>query len=92
MKIKTSSQFRKDIKRLIKRGFDISLIEKAIEILETGNPLPEEYNSHPLKGEWKGCYEFHIKSDWIVIYEIIEEKLVLILLRTGTHQDLFKNY
>lgn len=92
MKIKISSQFKKDLKRMRKQGKDLSLLREAISYLESDIELPDKYKNHQLKGEWNGACEFHIKADWLVIYEIIEGDLILVMLRTGSHQELFKNY
>ncbi|WP_044565099.1 type II toxin-antitoxin system YafQ family toxin [Anaerococcus provencensis] len=92
MKIKISSQFKKDLKRMRKQGKDLSLLREAISYLENDKELPEKYKNHQLKGEWNGAYEFYIKADWLVIYEIIDNNLILVMLRTGSHQELFRNY
>lgn len=92
MKIRQSSQFKRDLKRIRKQGYDLSLFKEALSYIQNGKPLPAKYKNHPLKGEWSGTFEFHIKGDWLVIYEIIEEEIALVLLRTGSHQELFKNY
>lgn len=73
MKIKISSQFKKDLKRLRKQGKDLSLLKEAISYLEKDLALPAKYKNHPLRGEWSGTYEFHIKGDWLVIYEVVDE-------------------
>ncbi len=87
--IKYQSAFKKDYKRIKKRGYDTRLLEKVIEILASGQPLPKEYRDHPLSGDYIGCRECHISPDWLLVYEIIAGDLVLYLTRTGTHSDLF---
>ncbi|MBO4512670.1 MAG: type II toxin-antitoxin system YafQ family toxin [Victivallales bacterium] len=87
--VKFTSQFKKDYKLAIKRGRDISILEKIIEMLADGQTLPEEYNDHQLIGNFKGCRECHIAPDWLLIYKLFEDVLVLELSRTGTHSDLF---
>lgn len=87
--IKYQSAFKKDYKRIKKRGYDTRLLEKVIEILAAGQPLPKEYRDHPLSGDYIGCRECHIAPDWLLVYEIIAGDLVLYLTRTGTHSDLF---
>ena len=87
--IKRSSRFKKDFKAAKKRGYDIKLLEEVVKILAKGEPLPEQYLDHPLKGNYKGCRECHITPDWLLIYEIFDDTLILYLTRTGTHSDLF---
>lgn len=89
LKIKYHTSFKKDYKRVIKRGYDIKLIEEIIYKLANGEQLPEKNKDHPLSGEYAGCRECHITPDWLLIYEINNEELVLYLTRTGTHSDLF---
>jgi len=87
--IKPTSKFQKDLKRAEKRGYNISLLTEVIAILAKGEPLPEKYLDHPLKGDYKGCRECHITPDWLLVYRKNEDTLFLYLTRTGTHSDLF---
>ncbi|MCL2068312.1 MAG: type II toxin-antitoxin system YafQ family toxin [Oscillospiraceae bacterium] len=93
MKIKfkpiRTSQFKRDYKLIKKRGYDTKLLAEVVGILAKGEPLPEKHNDHPLKGDYKGCRECHITPDWLLIYEISDNTLILYLTRTGTHADLF---
>lgn len=84
-----TNQFKKDYKLSIKRGLDINLLDNAIRILADGNPLPVEYKDHQLSGNWKGHRECHIRPDWLLVYRMTEDILILTLSRTGTHSDLF---
>lgn len=84
-----TSRFKKDYKNLIKRKLNINLIDDAIRILAQGKTLPAHYNDHSLSGTWKGFRECHIAPDWLLIYSIEDNDLVLVLSRTGTHSDLF---
>ncbi|MDR1703936.1 MAG: type II toxin-antitoxin system YafQ family toxin [Clostridiales bacterium] len=84
-----SSRFKRDVRRADKRGKDLALLEEVIDLLADGKRLPFIYNDHPLKGNYKGYRECHIESDWMLIYKIEKNILVLSLFRTGTHQDLF---
>lgn len=88
-KIVQTGIFKKDLKRLIKRGYDLSLIGNVVDILASGNKLPPEYKDHNLSGKYKECRECHITPDWLLIYEITNDNLILYLTRTGTHSDLF---
>ena len=87
--IRYQSAFNKDFKRIKKRGYNTSLLEKVIGILAEGNELPPEYKDHALTGDYAGCRECHITPDWLLIYEINNGELLLYLIRTGTHSDLF---
>ena len=87
--IKYQATFKKDYKRIKKRGYDTRLLENVIGILAEGKTLPEEYKDHGLSGDYKGCRECHISPDWLLIYEISEKELILYLMRTGSHSDLF---
>lgn len=84
-----STKFKKDYKLAIKRGLDIDLLDTAIQILADTGTLPDEYLDHPLSGNYKGFRECHIQPDWLLIYKIVDDKLALVLTRTGTHSDVF---
>ena len=89
-KIKPTIKFQKDLKRIKRRGYDISLLTEVIKKLSLGEDLPPKNQDHYLIGDFKGCRECHITSDWLLIYEIDDDTLFLYLTRTGTHSDLFK--
>jgi addiction module toxin, relE/stbE family len=88
-KIRPSAKFQKDLKRIQKRGYDITLLKDVLNLLVNGKVLPIKYKDHNLSGNFKGCRECHITPDWLLIYEIAENELILYLTRTGTHSDLF---
>lgn len=87
--IKYQAAFKKDYKRTVKRGYDMRLLEKVIELLANQKPLPEKNRDHQLSGDYAGCRECHITPDWLLIYEVADEELILYLTRTGSHSDLF---
>ena len=89
LKIRYNTSFKKDYKRVIKRGYNAKLMEEIIQKLAKGEQLPEKNKDHPLSGNYSGCRECHITPDWLLIYEIDNGELVLYLTRTGTHSDLF---
>ncbi len=91
-KIKRSSQFKKDFKTIVKRGYDLTELENVIRILKNGGVLPEKYKDHPLKNskEYLDCRELHIEPDWLLVYKYYDNQVILYLMRTGTHSDLFK--
>lgn len=86
-----SKQFRKDIKLAQNRGYNMSWITEVIKILAAGEKLPDKYRDHPLTAsrKYKGVNECHIQPDWLLIYKIDNNKLMLYLSRTGSHSDLF---
>ena len=87
--VKPTTQFKKDYKRAMKRGLKIELLEKVVELLAMGEALPEKNRDHELSGNWIGHRECHIQPDWLLVYRIEDDVLVLTLTRTGTHSDLF---
>ena len=87
--IKYQAAFKKDYKRIVKRGYDMRLLEKVIELLANQKLLPEKNRDHQLSGDYAGCRECHITPDWLLIYEVADEELILYLTRTGSHSDLF---
>ena len=87
--IKPTSQFQKDLKKMVKQHKDLSLLTEIINNLANAVPLPEKNKDHELSGNFKGCRECHIQPDWLLIYEINNNELILYLTRTGSHSDLF---
>ncbi len=88
-RLKPTSRFQKDLKRIQKRGYQIQLIKEVVRKLSDGETLEAKYKDHQLSGDYAGCRECHITPDWLLIYEIYEDELILYLTRTGTHSDLF---
>lgn len=86
-----TGQFKKDYKLAVKRGCDPKKLEKVIRILCNEETLPETYRDHPLNNSknYKGMRECHIEPDWLLVYKIVHEMLILKLIRTGTHSNLF---
>lgn len=82
-------KFKKSLKLAKKRGLDLNLLEKLITSLQNNSPLEEKYRDHELRGKYKGFRECHIAPDWLLIYMKEEDVLVLTLIDTGTHSDLF---
>ncbi|MBS5646614.1 MAG: type II toxin-antitoxin system YafQ family toxin [Lachnospiraceae bacterium] len=87
--VKTTNQLKKDFKLAMKRGLNIDLLETVIATLALGEPLPDKNKDHALTENWIGHRECHILPDWLLIYRIEEEVLILTLARSGTHSDLF---
>ncbi len=87
--IDRTSAFKRDYKRAIKRGLPMQKLKDVVAKLANGEPLPSANRDHPLSGNWAEHRECHIASDWLLIYQIKDSKLVLELTRTGTYADLF---
>jgi len=89
LKIRYSSKFKKDFKTVVKRGYDIKLLEEVLNLLIEERILPQKYLDHTLNGNYAGHRECHITPDWLLVYKIEKGILILSLTRTGTHSDLF---
>ena len=87
--IKYQAAFKRDYKRIKKRGYDLRLLEDVIALLAQEQELPPAYRDHALTGDYSGCRECHIARDWLLVYEVLQDELLLYLTRTGTHSDLF---
>lgn len=87
-KLKLLGRYKKDLKRIHKRGKDIEKLENVVTILRTDIPLPLSAHPHKLAGEWEGFWECHIEPDWLLIYDVTEE--AVLLAGTGSHPDLFE--
>lgn len=87
--IRNTSQFKKDFKLAKRRGLNIALLKDIVTKLANGEPLEARHKDHPLSGNWIGHRECHIQPDWLLIYRIEDDILVLTLARTGSHSDLF---
>ena len=90
--LEVSNKFKKDFKRCIKRGLPIVKIQEAMRLLETTGALPQEYKPHKLVGKYAGKWECHINgpnSDWLMVWDQNDTELTLLMLRTGSHPDIF---
>ena len=88
-RLQQTTQFKKDCKLMKRRGLDLRDLAHIIELLQNGQPLPSENRDHELVGTFAGFRECHIHPDWLLIYYIRQERLVLVCARTGSHSDLF---
>ena len=89
LEVVLSNRFRRDLKRAVRRGCDPALLESVVNLLAARRPLPDANRDHALTGNWIGYRECHIQPDWLLIYKVSDNELVLLLMRTGTHSDLF---
>ena len=87
MNVAQTKQFKKDVKRMRKRGKDLEKVKDVIDLLVAEEPLLPKNRDHKLGGNWIGRRDCHIEPDWILIYKLTEDELLL--ERTGTHSDLF---
>ncbi len=87
--VKVTKKFKRDYKLAMKRGRNIQLLEDVVADLARGIPLPEKYKDHALIGDYAGYRECHIQPDWLLVYRLEDDVLVLTLFRTGSHSDLF---
>jgi len=84
-----TTQFKKDLKRITKRGYNIALLKNVIDALCMGEKLDSSFRDHALSGNYSGFRECHIKPDWLLVYAISGTDLILTASRTGSHADLF---
>lgn len=89
LEIVLSNQFKKDLKLANKRGLNLELLNEVVTKLANQEELPQSNKDHELSGNYKGFRECHIKPDWLLIYKIHNDELILFLTRTGSHSDLF---
>ena len=87
LEVKQTVQFKRDLKLCAKRRYDLNLLIAAVDILRIPAALPPQYRAHSLSGDWVNHQECHIQSDWLPIYSV--ESNTLVLYRTGSHFDLF---
>ena len=89
LRIEYSTRMKHDVKLMKKRGKDMHKLTDLLMLLASGNPLPEAYRDHALSGQWKGTRECHIEPDWLLMYVLHDDVLVLTATATGSHADLF---
>ena len=88
-KIRYETRMKKDVKRMKRQGKDMSKLENVLDLLAAGPPLPPNYRDHLLIGGFRGFRECHIEPDWLLIYRIYEDTLILSATATGSHAYLF---
>ena len=84
-----TNQFKKSVKLCKKRGLDLKLLHTSIDLLQKNGSLPEQYGTHKLSGKYLGCMECYIKPDWLLVWKQNDLELILLLVDTGSHSDLF---
>ena len=91
LKLEFTGRFKKDYKIAVKRGFNPKRLEEVLELLQTEEVLPSKYRDHQLfnSRNSQNMSECHIEPDWLLVYQVIDDELILRLIRTGSHSDLF---
>ena len=87
LELEVTNQFKRDLKLAKKRGKNKEKLDEVVEVLLQEKPLPQKYQDHPLSGNYKDHRDCHIEPDWLLIYRITSQNLILV--RTGSHSDLF---
>lgn len=87
--VKFTGQFKRDLKLAKKQGKDVDKLFNVIRTIAEGKKLDEKYRDHNLSGDYVGCRECHVEPDWLLIYEVIDNILVLMVYRVGSHSELF---
>lgn len=85
--VRRTAQFRRDVKKILRRGKDLEKLLHVVEILSQGKKLNPEYHDHPLRGKYTDKRDCHIEPDWILIYTVENDEIIL--YRTGSHSELF---
>ena len=91
LRLAFTSQFKRDYKLAIKRGCNPAKLEEVVTLLQAEKPLPERFRDHDLTNSrnYKDMRECHIETDWLLVYKVYRDILILKLIRTGSHSDLF---
>ena len=87
LQIQATSEFEADFRRMARSGKDTTLFWELVSLLAEQKNIPTEYRDHELSGRWRGVRDIHIESDWLLLYQITENELILV--RTGSHEELF---
>ncbi len=87
--VKFTGQFKRDLKLAKKQGKDIHKLFDVISKIAEGRKLDEKYRDHNLYGDYAACRECHVEPNWLLIYEVLDDVLVLMVYRVGTHSELF---
>lgn len=89
--IKTTKEFDKHLRKIAKQGKDLNKLKKIVNTLACGGTLEAKYRNHKLRDNkyFKNCYECHIEADWLLVYQYLDNKLILLLVNTGSHSELF---
>jgi mRNA interferase YafQ len=89
LEIELTNRMKRDAKLMKKRGKDMSKLTETLKLLAGRVPMPKRYRDHQLSGDLKDFRECHIEPNWLLLYRIFEDRLILSASGTGTHADLF---
>jgi mRNA interferase YafQ len=87
LELRTTTAFERDLRRVNKQGKDLDKLEAIVNILQAQEHLPARCRPHPLRGNWTRHWDCHVEPDWILLYKLTDKALILV--RTGSHADLF---
>jgi mRNA interferase YafQ len=87
LELRTTTAFERDLRRIDKQGKDLDKLEMVVNTLQARGQLPARCRPHPLRGTWAGHWDCHVEPDWLLLYRLTDEALILV--RTGSHVDLF---
>ncbi len=87
--VRTSNKYKRELRKVLSRGYQLQKLDRVIEIIASGENLPAKYADHPLHGNMEGYRECHVEFDWVLVYRIYQDELILLLTGTGTHSDIF---
>lgn len=91
LEVHSTSEFKRQLKKLYKQGKDINKLRQVIEKLANKEKLDEKYQNHMLNDskKYKNCGECYIEPDWLLVYQYVDNELVLLLVTTGSHSEIF---
>lgn len=87
--IRYTGEFKRQMRLCQLRGYDMVLLHEVIRLLSVDGKLPDKYRAHILHGNRQGQWECHVQPDWLLVWEQRDQELILIMLNTGTHADVF---
>ena len=87
--VRTSNKYKRELRKVLSRGYQLQKLDRVIEIIASGENLPAKYAARPLHGNMEGYRECHVEFDWVLVYRIYQDELILLLTGTGTHSDIF---
>lgn len=85
-----TNRFKKDVAVCRRRGYDMSLLREVLLLLMKDGTVPSRFRPHKLSGRYAGLWECHLRPDWLLVWELRENEVVVVLMNTGTHADIFR--
>ena len=87
LELRTTTAFERDLRRVNKQGKDLDKLDTIVNTLQAQQQLPIRCRPHPLRGNWAGHWDCHVEPDWLLLYKLTDEAVILV--RTGSHAELF---